>query len=391
MLTVQGQAASAGAVCDPFERLPRDLDPDVIAARIDAARARLGSRLTILGHHYQRDRIVAHADALGDSFKLAQFAADAEAELIVFCGVHFMAEAADVLTRPDQTVFMPNVRAGCSMADMAALEDVEAAWDELLAETGLADPIDRADPTAPAAAGERYLVPVTYMNSAADLKAFVGEHGGVVCTSSNAAGVLEWAFERAGDEGAVLFFPDQHLGRNTGLAMGLEAERMVTWSPDQTPDWEALEQARIILWHGYCSVHRRFTTDQIDTLRAAEPDARIVVHPECVRDVVEAADAVGSTEFIKQYVESQPAGSIIGVGTEINMVRRLDAAHPDKDVRCLDPLVCPCSTMYMIHPIYLLDLLERLVDGERPNVISVPEATAHWAAISLERMLAIPK
>ena len=377
--------------CDPFERLDRDISDEEVRARIAAAKAALGDRLLILGHHYQRDAIVGHADALGDSFKLARFAAAASAELIVFCGVHFMAEAADVLTRRDQMVMLPNLRAGCSMADMANLPDVEEAWLELLPETGLRDPLDREDPTAPAGEGEAFLVPVTYMNSAADLKAFVGRHGGVVCTSSNAEGVLRWAFERAGEEGAVLFFPDQHLGRNTGLAMGIERERMVTWTPSETPDWAGLEQARIILWHGYCSVHRRFTTEQIDALWAEAPDASIVVHPECVREVVEVADAVGSTEFIKRYVEAAPSGSIIGVGTEINMVRRLDAAHPDKDIRCLDPMVCPCSTMYMIHPVYLLDLLERLVEGDVRNVISVDAETSHWARVGLERMLAIPQ
>jgi quinolinate synthase len=275
------------------------------------------------------------------------------------------------------------------MADMANLEQVMDCWDELIDELDLIDPADRDDPTAPAETGESCLIPVTYMNSSAELKAFVGDHGGAVCTSSNAKGVLEWAFERAGENGKVLFFPDQHLGRNTGLSMNISEDEMAVWNPDTEADWKGLESSRIILWHGYCSVHRRFTTSQISELRGEKPDALVVVHPECPRQVVEAADAVGSTEYIRRYVEDSPSGSYIGVGTEINMVKRLDAAYPDKTVVCLDPMVCPCSTMYMIHPSYLLDVLERIKVGEAANQIIVPSETASSAHVALMRMLAI--
>ena len=367
-----------------------DLSEEELHQRIDAIKKRLGKDLLILGHHYQRDSIVQHADLLGDSFLLSKLASESQASNIVFCGVHFMAESADILSRETQKVSLPNLRAGCSMADMANLEQVEDCWKELIAESGLIDPKNRVDQCAPAEGGEACLVPVTYMNSSAELKAFVGDHGGVVCTSSNATGVLEWAFERAGTEGKVLFFPDQHLGRNTGLAMGIPEEKMMIWTPDESPDRERLEDARIILWHGYCSVHRRFNTSQIEELRETEPDALVVVHPECRREVVDAADAVGSTEFIRQYVADAPSGSTIGVGTEINMVKRLDSDHPDKKVQCLDPLVCPCSTMYMIHPTYLLDVLQRIEAGEEANRIVVPEETAVSARNALSRMLSIP-
>jgi len=375
---------------DPLAR-SRGLSDAEISERIAAVRSRLGERLLILGHHYQRDSIIEHADLTGDSFLLSKLAAESSSEFIVFCGVHFMAESADILTRDDQMVVLPNLRAGCSMADMANVPDVESCWEELLGRFDLGDPQHRADPTAIAEHGASYLIPVTYMNSSAELKAFVGRHGGIVCTSSNAAGVLEWAFERAGENGKALFFPDQHLGRNTGLGMGIDAERLVVWTPNAEHDWEGLEQARIVLWHGFCSVHRRFTTEQIERLRSEHPEALVVVHPECTRDVVEAADAVGSTEFIRQYVEKAPPGSIIGVGTEINMVDRLDAAHPDKHVSCLDEMECPCSTMYMIHPVFLLDVLERLEEGETPNRIIVEEPVAGEAALSLDRMLSIPR
>ncbi|MDP7202640.1 MAG: quinolinate synthase NadA [Candidatus Poseidoniaceae archaeon] len=366
-----------------------DLSEEELHQRIDAIKKRLGKDLLILGHHYQRDSIVQHADLLGDSFLLSKLASESEASNIVFCGVHFMAESADILSRESQRVSLPNLRAGCSMADMANLEQVEDCWEELIAESGLVDPKNRIDQSAPAKDGEACLVPVTYMNSSAELKAFVGEHGGVVCTSSNAAGVMDWAFERAGAEGKVLFFPDQHLGRNTGLAMGIPEEKMMLWNPSESPDTEILNEARIILWHGYCSVHRRFNTSQIEELRESEPDALVVVHPECRREVVDAADAVGSTEFIRRYVAEAPSGSTIGVGTEINMVKRLDADHPDKKVQCLDPLVCPCSTMYMIHPSYLLDVLQRIESGEEANRIVVPVETAASAHIALSRMLSI--
>ncbi len=379
-------------VCDIDPRArAADLSDEEITKRIGAARAELGEKLLILGHHYQRDSIVAHADLLGDSFLLSKQAAEASAKYVIFCGVHFMAESADILTSDEQSVILPNLRAGCSMADMANVTDVKRCWDELIGELEIGDPADREDPMIPAGENEAFLIPVTYMNSSADLKAFVGEHGGVVCTSSNAAGVLEWAFERAGKNGKVLFFPDQHLGRNTGLAMGFTEDQMAVWNPKEIPDWDELDSAKIVLWHGYCSVHRRFSVEQIENLRKENPDCKIVVHPECRREVVDAADAVGSTEFIRNYVEKQPDGAVIGVGTEINMVKRLDKKFPEKEISCLDPLVCPCSTMYMIHPIYLLDVLERLIEGEIPNQISVPQKTSESAKIALERMLSIPK
>ena len=359
-----------------------------IAAAIRDVRARLGDKVLILGHHYQRDGIVEHADYIGDSYMLSQKAADSDATIIVFCGVHFMAESADVLTRDGQSVLMPTLRAGCSMADMATLEEVERDWPGMLEQGGWSDPASREDPSAPAGQNDAYLVPVTYMNSSAALKDFVGRHGGVVCTSSNARGVLDWAFERAGANGAVLFFPDQHLGRNTGLKMGLEEDRMPVWIPNMGATGD-LEDARILLWHGFCSVHKRFTAAQIAEFRTRHPDGVVVVHPECPRATVEAADADGSTEFIKRFIEAQPAGSSIAVGTEINMVARMAKEHPDKHIECLDAEVCPCSTMYMIHPAYLLDVLERVEHGELPNQVVVPTSVQEGSLLALERMLAI--
>ena len=366
------------------------VEEQAIAERIQELKKQLGDDLLVLGHHYQRDSIVMHADFLGDSFMLSQKAAASNAKYIVFCGVHFMAESADILTSDDQSVVLPNLRAGCSMADMATLSEVEVAWEELLRESGLSDPINRPNPEAPAGENEAFLVPVTYMNSSADLKDFVGRHGGVVCTSSNAEGVLTWAFERAGPGGAVLFFPDQHLGRNTGLAMGIDAERMPTWTPG-VGAMGSLENARIVLWHGFCSVHKRFTPQQIQEFRAEHPNGIVVVHPECPRETVELADANGSTQFIRNFVNQQPAGSSIAIGTEINMVARLAQEHPDKHIECLDEEICPCSTMYMIHPAYLMDVLERLVDGEIPNQIVVPQEVQAGSLLALNRMLAILK
>lgn len=366
------------------------VEEQAIADRIQELKQQLGDDLLILGHHYQRDSIVMHADFLGDSFMLSQKAAASDAKYIVFCGVHFMAESADILTSDDQHVMLPNLRAGCSMADMATLADVEVAWGELLKESGLSDPINRANPEEVAGDGEAYLVPVTYMNSSADLKDFVGRHGGVVCTSSNAEGVLNWAFERAGSGGAVLFFPDQHLGRNTGLAMGIPSERMPTWTPG-IGAMGTLENARIVLWHGFCSVHKRFTPQQITEFRERHPDGIVVVHPECPKETVELADAYGSTQYIRNFVNEQPAGASIAIGTEINMVARLANEHPDKHIECLDEEICPCSTMYMIHPAYLMDVLERLADGEVPNQIVVPKAVQAGSLLALNRMLAILK
>lgn len=362
-----------------------------IAERITELKATLGNRLLILGHHYQRDSIVMHADFIGDSFMLSQKAAESDAEFIVFCGVHFMAESADILTSKDQSVVLPNLRAGCSMADMATLVEVEVAWKQLLEETGMDDPIDKEDPISLAKPGDGYIVPVTYMNSSADLKDFVGRHGGVVCTSSNAEGVLNWAFERAGENGAVLFFPDQHLGRNTGLKMGIPKSKMPVWVPNMGLMGEDTSNPRIVLWHGFCSVHKRFTVSQIENFRERFPDGKVIVHPECEAEVVNAADSNGSTQFIKNYVESMPEGSKVGIGTEINMVARLAQEHPDKHIECLDSQVCPCSTMYMIHPAYLMDVLERLVDGEIPNQIIVPDSVQEGSMLALNRMLSIPK
>ena len=362
-----------------------------IAERITELKATLGDRLLILGHHYQRDSIVMHADFIGDSFMLSQKAAESDAEFIVFCGVHFMAESADILTSKDQSVVLPNLRAGCSMADMATLVEVEVAWKQLLEETGMNDPIDKEDPISLAKPGDGYIVPVTYMNSSADLKDFVGRHGGVVCTSSNAEGVLNWAFERAGENGAVLFFPDQHLGRNTGLKMGIPKSKMPVWVPNMGLMGEDTSNPRIVLWHGFCSVHKRFTVSQIENFRERFPEGKVIVHPECEAEVVNAADSNGSTQFIKNYVESMPEGSKVGIGTEINMVARLAQEHPDKHIECLDSQVCPCSTMYMIHPAYLMDVLERLVDGEIPNQIIVPDSVQEGSMLALNRMLSIPK
>ena len=366
------------------------IEEQAVADRIEELKTQLGEDLLILGHHYQRDSIVMHADFLGDSFMLSQKAAESDAKYIVFCGVHFMAESADILTSEEQSVMLPNLRAGCSMADMATLSEVEVAWEELLRESGLSDPIHRSNPEDPVGEDEAYLVPVTYMNSSADLKDFVGRHGGVVCTSSNAEGVLTWAFERAGPKGAVLFFPDQHLGRNTGISMGISEDRMPTWTPGFGA-MGSLEQARIVLWHGFCSVHKRFTPQQISDFRTEHPDGLVVVHPECPKETVELADANGSTQYIRNFVEQQPAGAVIAVGTEINMVARLAQEHPDKHIECLDEEICPCSTMYMIHPAYLMDVLERLVDGEVPNQIVVPESVQEGALLALNRMLAILK
>ena len=362
-----------------------------IAERITELKASLGDRLLVLGHHYQRDSIVMHADFIGDSFMLSQKAAESDAEFIVFCGVHFMAESADILTSKDQSVVLPNLRAGCSMADMATLVEVEVAWKQLLEETGMNDPIDKEDPISLAKPGDGYIVPVTYMNSSADLKDFVGRHGGVVCTSSNAEGVLNWAFERAGENGAVLFFPDQHLGRNTGLKMGIPKSKMPVWVPNMGLMGEDTSNPRIVLWHGFCSVHKRFTVSQIENFRERFPEGKVIVHPECEAEVVNAADSNGSTQFIKNYVESMPEGSKVGIGTEINMVARLAQEHPDKHIECLDSQVCPCSTMYMIHPAYLMDVLERLVDGEIPNQIVVPDSVQEGSMLALNRMLSIPK
>lgn len=353
--------------------------PDDLAGWIRDAKSTLGPRLFILGHHYQRDEVMAWADARGDSFGLSRIAAgQTEAEYVVFCGVHFMAESADILTGDHQQVLLPDLNAGCSMADMADIDSVEEAWETLAAVTDI----------------ER-VVPVTYMNSSAALKAFVGRHGGVVCTSSNARAVLTWALgangsgTRRGDQ--VLFFPDQHLGRNTGYELGYGADDMAVWNPRQTAgglDEGTLKSATLLLWKGHCSVHQRFRPAHVDAFRAEHPGGIVVVHPECAHDVVEVADQVGSTDYIIKAVADAPAGSVIGVGTEIHLVNRLDAETPDKTVVSLDPLVCPCSTMFRIDAAHLAWVLEGLVDGEVRNRITVDADTAEWARVALERMLA---
>lgn len=348
--------------------------------RIRAAKHALGEKLVILGHFYQRDEVVQYADFVGDSFQLAQAARrNPKAEAIVFCGVHFMAETADILTTPEQKVILPNLAAGCSMADMADLDSVQDCWEQLEEIYG----------TAPDVEGRVPVVPVTYMNSSAALKAFCGEHGGIVCTSSNAKEVLQWAFARGQ---RVLFFPDQHLGRNTAKAMGIPLEQMPVWKPEVDlggNSIETLNNAKVLLWHGYCSVHKRFTVEQITMARQRHPGVRVIVHPESPMEVVDAADAAGSTDFIKKAIDAAPAGSIFAIGTEINLVQRLANEHPEMTIFCLDSIVCPCSTMYRIHPSYLAWVLEALERGEVLNQIVVPEDTAAKARIALERMLSL--
>lgn len=351
------------------------LSADELRERIGAARARLGERLLILGHHYQRDDIIEFADFRGDSFKLAQQAASrGEADFIIFCGVHFMAESADILTTPEQIVILPNLAAGCSMADMAQPDDVYASWDEL---SEIVDPAE--------------VIPITYMNSAASLKAFVGRHGGAVCTSSNANAVLDWAFAHGRQ---VLFFPDQHLGRNTAKQLGIDPRReTAVWNPNKALGGlrpERIRDSRVLLWQGHCSVHIRFRTDQIERAREQHKGCRVVVHPECPEPVVDAADAVGSTEFIINYVRSGPPG-VYAVGTEINLVHRLheEVKHEGKTVFCLDPVICPCATMYRVHPAYLAWVTESLADDRVVNQISVDDETRRWARLALERMLEI--
>jgi quinolinate synthase len=359
----------------------RDASDDELDARIRAAKATLGDRTVVLGHFYQREEVVRHADYVGDSFQLANAALEhPQAEAIVFCGVHFMAETADLLSRPEQAVILPNLAAGCSMADMADIDQVEECWEQLEDVLG--------DLEAPDAEGLVPVIPVTYMNSSAAIKGFVGRHGGIVCTSSNARTVLEWAFARGR---RVLFFPDQHLGRNTAKAMGVPLEQMPMWNPRKPLGGSTEAQiadSRVILWHGFCSVHRRFTVDQIDTARAEHPGVRVIVHPECPMDVVDAADEAGSTDIIRKAIAAATEPTTFAIGTEINLVQRLAAQYPQHEIFCLDPVVCPCSTMYRIHPGYLAWVLELLVAGEVVNRITVPDDVAEPATAALERMLA---
>ena len=354
--------------------LPPASDPNLVE-RATAAKKALCDRLFVLGHHYQRDEVIQFADVTGDSFKLAQqAAARPNAEFIVFCGVHFMAESADILTTDDQAVVLPDLAAGCSMADMAARQQVDECWDTLT-DIGISDDV----------------VPVTYMNSSADIKAFVGKHGGLVCTSSNAKRALDWAYQQGRK---VLFLPDQHLGRNTAvLQLGFDLADCVTYNPHKPQGGlsaQELQDAKMILWRGHCSVHGRFTLDSVNDMRRRVPDVNILVHPECTHEVVNAADHVGSTEYIIKKLQAAPAGSSWAIGTELNLVRRLAHQHPDKQVMFLDKTICYCSTMNRIDLPHLVWSLEELVAGRVPNKISVDSDTSHHAKVALDRMLALP-
>ena len=354
--------------------LPPASDPHLIE-RARAAKAALGDQVFILGHHYQRDDVIAFADVTGDSFKLAQLAAaHPDAPYIVFCGVHFMAESADILTQATQQVILPDLAAGCSMADMAAISQVEEAW-AVLTDAGIAD----------------QTIPVTYMNSTAAIKAFTGRHGGTVCTSSNAKRALEWAF----DQGEKVFFlPDQHLGRNTAvLELGISLDECVVFDPHQSDGGltaEELRAAKVILWKGHCSVHGRFTAASVDQVRELVPGVQVLVHPECIHEVVTKADLVGSTEFIIHTIDAAPAGSAWAIGTELNLVKRLADARPDLTITYLDKAVCFCATMNRIDLPHLVWTLENLVAGNVNNRIEVHSDVAHWARIALDRMLALP-
>jgi quinolinate synthase len=350
------------------------LDADTIRERTWAAKRRLGTSCVILGHHYQREGIIEFADFRGDSFKLSQLAAaQRDAAWIVFCGVHFMAESADVLAQPHQVVVLPDLKAGCSMSDMATLDDVEDAWDQLLAEHG------------------DTFTPITYMNSSAAIKAFCGARGGVVCTSSNAREALAWAWAR---KPRVLFLPDQHLGRNTAYRMGVPLEHMAEWiwraPKPRVVNARAFEPGtRIVLWRGFCSVHTKFSRALVDEVRAEDPRVKILVHPECPFDVVQAADLVGSTEFIIEQVRSAPAGTSWAIGTEIHLVHRLALEHPEQKIRSLQKNVCPCATMNRIDPAHLLWALENLVDGQVVNRVRVADDVKRDARLALDRMLAL--
>jgi len=366
------------------------LSDDEMDERIAAARRTLGSRVVILGHHYQRDEVIKFADFTGDSLKLARAAATRhEAEFIVFCGVHFMAESADILRGPHQKVLLPDLAAGCSMADMAAPDQLQMAWRELEQMGVRCDPQSFGDGGQPPRV-KQGIVPVTYINSSAAIKAFVGAHGGVVCTSSNAAAVMTWAWQR-GEK--LLMLPDQHLGRNTAYRMGVPLDEMVVWDPNEMwggVDAEQLEKSKLILWKGHCSVHTRFTTQQIAVFRKQHPQGRVIAHPECTWDVVQAADESGSTEHIINAVRNSPEGTTWAIATEVHLVNRL--AHefaPGKKIVTLDPFGCLCSTMFRVSPNHLLWILEGLVDGEVHNQITVPEDQKHDARLALDRMLHI--
>jgi quinolinate synthase len=368
-----------------FEFKPyRGLSNEELARRINAVRAELSSRLLILGHHYQQDEVIALSDLQGDSYQLSRMAADSrDCRFIAFCGVHFMAETADIVAnRPDKlaergaervTVVLPDMAAGCSMADMAAIDQVESCWEEL------AEVIDTAD-----------ITPVTYINSAASLKAFCGRHGGIVCTSSNAAAVLDWAFKRTK---RVLFFPDQHLGRNTAKAMGIPLDQMAVWNPhaerlggNSAP---ALQNAKVLLWQGHCSVHAMFRPEHVAAFRSKYPGIKVLVHPECSMEVVDKSDISGSTSKIIRTVEQAPPGAKWAIGTELHLVTRLKHEHPEQEIHFLSPVVCMCATMYRIDLAHLCWSLENLAAGTPVNIIQVDPTTAHHALVALERMLAV--
>ena len=355
-----------------FDRF-KPLQDDACQSRIVAAKAALGKRAVILGHHYQRADVYQHADLTGESLMLSKLASRTDADYIVFCGVHFMAEVADILSKPEQVVILPDMNAGCSMADMANIGQVEDCWSDLAEATDVSR-----------------ITPITYVNSTAAIKAFVGRHGGACCTSSNARRIVAWALDR-GDK--LLFFPDQHLGRNTAVALGLDPERdMLLWDPNKpfggnTP--EQIRAARVILWKGHCSVHARFTVEEIAKARAEYPGVQVIVHPECSLEVVRAADFNGSTEHIINTISAAPPGTTWAVGTEINLVSRLAQEMPDKKIFCLDPVVCPCSTMYRIHPHFLLWTMESLLDGKIVNQVKVKPEIANEARLALNRMLEI--
>ena len=347
--------------------------PEDLRKNIKNARKQLGNKVTILGHHYQRDEVIEFADQRGDSFKLSQYAADQkQAEFIIFCGVHFMAETADILSSPEQKVIQPNLTAGCSMADMAQTDDVEDCWDDLT------DVL-----------GQNKVVPITYMNSTAAIKALCGKNDGIVCTSSNASATFDWALQK---NKKILFLPDQHLGRNTAAKKGIPLEEMIVWNPFKPLGGNTEKQikdSKIILWQGHCSVHTRFTVKQIEKAKIEHPDIKVIAHPECTLDVVNAADFSGSTEFIKDKINASAAGSTWAVGTEISLVNRIAAENPDKNIFCLDPVVCPCSTMYRIHPAYLSWILDGILNGVTINQISVDDQTRTYSKIALQRMLEI--
>jgi quinolinate synthase len=367
--TLRAPELEPGVGCDFDSYL---LVPDTsLDERVGAARAKLGRDVVILGHHYQRDEVVKFADFRGDSLKLSYQAAEADGRYIVFCGVHFMAESADILRREHQAVILPDLAAGCSMADMADIGQVEACWSEL------------------SSVGDLKVIPVTYMNSTAAIKSFTGEHGGAVCTSSNAAAVMKWAYER-GEK--VLFLPDEHLGRNTAFRMGIPLDQMIVWDPYEefggnSP--EAMQAARLILWKGYCSVHQRFTLQHVERVRREHSGIRVIVHPECRFEVTQAADQIGSTEGIIKAITASPAGTQWAVGTEIHLVNRLSKELRHHKVMSLDSSVCVCTTMFRITPQHLLWALENLVAGNVVNRISVDERTRHFARVALDRMLSL--